>query len=49
MQYSITNLNAFVLLITIGFSLYFFVEKKQDKEKSTNILDIGISALKITK
>lgn len=48
MQYSITNLNAFVLLITIGFSLYFFVEKKQDKENTSNILDIGITPLKIT-
>lgn len=49
MQYSITNLNAFVLLITIGFSLYFFVEKKQDKENTSNILDNGITPLKITK
>jgi NADH-ubiquinone oxidoreductase chain 2 len=30
MQYSLTNLNAFIILITIGFSLYLFVEKKQD-------------------
>ena len=30
MQYSITNLNAFFLLVTIGYSLYFYVEKKQD-------------------
>lgn len=27
MQYSITNLNAFFLLVTIGYSLYFYVEK----------------------
>jgi len=29
MQYSLTNLNAFIILITIGYSLYLFVEKKQ--------------------
>jgi NADH-ubiquinone oxidoreductase chain 2 len=26
-QYSITNLNAFVLLITIGYTLYFYINK----------------------
>lgn len=31
MQYTLTNLNAFIILITIGFSLYLFVEKKQEK------------------
>lgn len=30
MQYSLTNLNAFIILITIGYSLYLFVEKRQD-------------------
>jgi NADH-ubiquinone oxidoreductase chain 2 len=29
MQYSLSNLNAFIILITIGYSLYLFVEKKQ--------------------
>ena len=28
MQYSLTNLNAFILLISIGYSLYIYVEKK---------------------
>jgi len=32
MQYSITNLNAFMLLVTIGYSLYFYVEKTPQKE-----------------
>lgn len=31
MQYSITNLNAFMILITIGYSLYLYVEKKQER------------------
>lgn len=33
MQYSISNLNAFIILITIGFSLYYYVnENKEHKE-----------------
>ncbi len=33
MQYSLTNLNAFMLLLTIGYSLYIYVEKKDAKGK----------------
>jgi len=33
MQYSLSNLNAFILLITIGYSLYLYVEKKPENEK----------------
>lgn len=37
LQYSISNLNAFVILLSIGFSLYIYVyENKQDKE---NMID----------
>jgi len=33
MQYSISNLNAFIILVTIGFSFYFYVtENKEHKE-----------------
>jgi NADH-ubiquinone oxidoreductase chain 2 len=33
MQYSISNLNAFIILISIGFSLYFYInENKEYKE-----------------
>jgi NADH-ubiquinone oxidoreductase chain 2 len=33
MQYSITNLNAFIILISIGFSLYYYVnDNKEYKE-----------------
>lgn len=32
MQYSISNLNAFILLVTIGYSLYFYVENTPQKE-----------------
>lgn len=30
MQYSVSNLNAFILLVTIGFSLYCFVNENKD-------------------
>jgi NADH-ubiquinone oxidoreductase chain 2 len=33
MQYSITNVNAFILLIGVGYSLYMFI----DKNKSLNL------------
>ena len=33
MQYSISNLNAFIILVTMGFSFYFYVtENKEHKE-----------------
>ena len=43
MQYSISNLNAFIILVAIGYSLYLFVEKedtedgkgKQEEEKAS--------------
>lgn len=33
MQYSLANLNAFILLISIGFSLYFYVNDKEEFDK----------------
>lgn len=35
MQYSISNLNAFMLLIAIGYSLFTFVNTNPEKEKIT--------------
>jgi len=35
MQYSLTNLNAFILLITIGYSLYLYVEKKPENQNDS--------------
>ena len=33
MQYSISNLNAFIILVTIGFSYFFYVtDNKEHKE-----------------
>ena len=35
MQYSISNLNAFIILVAIGFSYYFYVtDNKEHKELS---------------
>jgi len=37
MQYSITNLNAFVILLSVGYSLYLYVEKTENnKENNTD-------------
>ena len=47
MQYSISNLNAFVLLITIGFSLYPFVNKGPLKEQYKNLLDRNNSPIQL--
>lgn len=47
MQYSITNLNAFVILITIGFSLYPFVNKGPLKDQDNNLLDKNNSLIQL--
>lgn len=44
MQYSISNLNAFIILVTIGFSFYFYVtDNKEHKE----LLDKNNSPLQL--
>ena len=49
MQYSITNLNAFIILISIGFSLYFYIndsdEFKQLADKNNSPIQL-ISQMK---
>src|ERR1700709_512909 len=49
MQYSISNLNAFIILISIGFSLYYYVndnkEYKQLADKNNSPIQL-ISQLK---
>ncbi len=59
MQYSVSNLNAFFLLISIGFSLYLFVndgdndvihpnkDKNQEQEHSKNLLDKNNSPIQL--
>ena len=47
MQYSISNLNAFVLLISIGFSLYPFVNNGPLKNQYDNLLDRNNSPIQL--
>lgn len=44
LQYSLSNLNAFIILVTIGFSLYLYVYKeKEDK----NLVDVNNSPIQL--
>ncbi len=47
MQYSISNINAFVLLISIGFSLYPFVNNGPLKDQYNNLLDRNNSPIQL--
>jgi len=38
LQYSISNLNAFIILVTMGFSFYLYVSKEESKEDLYNIV-----------
>nr|YP_009251078.1 NADH dehydrogenase subunit 2 [Lecanora strobilina]AMZ84232.1 NADH dehydrogenase subunit 2 [Lecanora strobilina] len=49
MQYSISNLNAFVLLVSIGFSLYPYVQKKSIKNEYKELLDKNNSPIQLTR
>jgi NADH-ubiquinone oxidoreductase chain 2 len=44
MQYSLSNLNAFILLISIGFSLYYYVN---DNKKYEELLDKNNSPIQL--
>ncbi len=44
MQYSISNLNAFILLVSIGFSLYYFVN---DNKQYNKLLDKNNSPIQL--
>ena len=45
LSYSITNLNAFVILVTIGFSLYLYVYK--DEKHSDDLIDKNNSPIQL--
>ena len=47
MQYSISNLNAFVLLVSIGFSLYPYVNKITSKIEYNNLSDKSNSPIQL--
>lgn len=46
-QYSISNLNAFILLIAIGFSLYPFIIKDAYKKEDLKLLDRNNSPIQL--
>lgn len=46
-QYTISNLNAFVLLITIGYSLYRYVYIGENKEQYEKLLDKNNSPIQL--
>nr|UFP91290.1 NADH dehydrogenase subunit 2 [Phaeoplaca camptidia] len=46
-QYSISNLNAFILLISIGYSLYAYVYKGENREQYLNLLDKNNSPIQL--
>lgn len=45
LQYSISNLNAFMILISIGFSLYIYVYK--EKQDNNNLIDKNNSPIQL--
>ena len=48
MQYSISNLNAFILIISIGFSLYTYIIEDHDlKKKYSELLDTNNSPIQL--
>ena len=47
MQYSISNLNAFVILISIGYSLYPYIGKGSLKNQYNNLLDKDNSPIQL--
>ena len=46
-QYSVSNLNAFILLITIGYSLYAYSYKGDNKKEYQNLLEKNNSAIQL--
>jgi NADH-ubiquinone oxidoreductase chain 2 len=47
MQYSLSNLNIFVILVTIGFSFYFYVGANSVKGASSELLDKNNSPIQL--
>jgi len=44
LQYSLSNLNAFMILVTIGFSLYLYVYKEKEEK---NLVDVNNSPIQL--
>jgi NADH-ubiquinone oxidoreductase chain 2 len=46
MQYSISNLNAFIILVSIGYTLFLYINDKKDKEFN-KLLDKNLSPIQL--
>src|SRR5438034_6212903 len=47
MQYSISNLNAFIILVTICFSLFYYVNDNKDDKEFNKLLDKNLSPIQL--
>lgn len=47
LQYTIANLNAFFILVSIGFSLYTYVHVKQNDKNKENLIDNNNSPIQL--
>lgn len=47
LQYSISNLNAFIILISIGFSLYLYTYKEGKEENKSKLIDADNSPIQL--
>ena len=46
-QYSISNLNAFIILVTIGFSLYYYINDEATSKENKALLDKNNSPIQL--
>ena len=46
-QYSISNLNAFIILVTIGFSLYYYINDDKTSKENKALLDKNNSPIQL--
>ena len=47
LQYTISNLNAFIILISIGFSLYLYTYKEEKEEIKAKLIDVENSPIQL--
>ena len=47
LQYTISNLNAFIILISIGFSLYLYTYKEEKEEVKSKLIDAENSPIQL--
>lgn len=47
MQYSVSNLNAFIILISIGFSLYPYIDKSETNQQNKKLSDRNYSPIQL--